>query len=75
MPCRAISGLTAQIVSGIGFLGAGVIIRVGLSVRGLNTAATLWCSTSVATQGVVETAALRAGQRSRAGLSRSTPRG
>src|SRR5581483_9217272 len=30
------------IVSGIGFLGAGAIIRQGLSVRGLTTAATLW---------------------------------
>jgi len=36
--------VAAQIVSGIGFLGAGVIMREGLSVRGLNTAATLWCS-------------------------------
>ncbi|MER6052787.1 MgtC/SapB family protein [Streptomyces sp. NPDC001793] len=34
-------------VSGIGFLGAGVIIRDGLSVRGLNTAATLRCSAAV----------------------------
>lgn len=32
----------AQIVSGIGFLGAGVIIKEGLSVRGLTTAASLW---------------------------------
>ena len=32
----------AQIVTGIGFLGAGAIIRDGLSVRGLTTAATLW---------------------------------
>jgi putative Mg2+ transporter-C (MgtC) family protein len=32
------------VVSGIGFLGAGVILREGLNVRGLNTAATLWCS-------------------------------
>ena len=32
----------AQIVTGIGFLGAGAIIRQGLSVRGLTTAATLW---------------------------------
>lgn len=39
--------VAAQIVSGIGFLGAGVIIRDGLSVRGLNTAATLWCSAAV----------------------------
>jgi putative Mg2+ transporter-C (MgtC) family protein len=34
--------IAAQIVSGIGFLGAGAIIRHGLSVRGLTTAATLW---------------------------------
>jgi putative Mg2+ transporter-C (MgtC) family protein len=34
----------AMIVSGIGFLGAGIIFREGASVRGLNTAATLWCS-------------------------------
>jgi putative Mg2+ transporter-C (MgtC) family protein len=39
--------VAAQIVSGIGFLGAGVIIRDGASVRGLNTAATLWCSAAV----------------------------
>lgn len=36
--------VAAQIVSGIGFLGAGVIFREGPSVRGLNTAATIWCS-------------------------------
>jgi len=36
--------IIAQVVSGIGFLGAGVIMREGLTVRGLNTAATLWCS-------------------------------
>ena len=34
--------ITAQVVTGIGFLGAGAIIRQGLSVRGLTTAATLW---------------------------------
>jgi putative Mg2+ transporter-C (MgtC) family protein len=34
--------IAAQIVSGIGFLGAGAIIRQGLSVRGLTTAASLW---------------------------------
>lgn len=39
--------VAAQIVSGIGFLGAGVILRDGLSVRGLNTVATLWCSAAV----------------------------
>jgi putative Mg2+ transporter-C (MgtC) family protein len=36
-----------RIVSGIGFLGAGVIFKEGLNVRGLNTAATLWCSAAV----------------------------
>ncbi|MBF6327995.1 MgtC/SapB family protein [Nocardia transvalensis] len=39
--------VAAQIVSGIGFLGAGVIMREGFTVRGLNTAATLWCSAAV----------------------------
>ncbi len=39
--------VAAQIVSGIGFLGAGVILRDGLNVRGLNTAATLWCAAAV----------------------------
>lgn len=41
--------IAAQVVSGIGFLGAGVILREGLNVRGLNTAATLWCSAAVGT--------------------------
>jgi len=39
--------VAAQVVSGIGFLGAGLIFREGLSVRGLNTAATLWCSAAI----------------------------
>ena len=34
--------IAAQVVTGVGFLGAGAIIRQGLSVRGLTTAATLW---------------------------------
>lgn len=34
-------------VSGIGFLGAGVIMKEGMNVSGLNTAATLWCSAAV----------------------------
>jgi putative Mg2+ transporter-C (MgtC) family protein len=34
--------ISAQIVTGIGFLGAGAIIRQGLTIRGLTTAATLW---------------------------------
>jgi putative Mg2+ transporter-C (MgtC) family protein len=39
--------ISAQIVTGIGFLGAGAIIRQGLSVRGLTTAATLWVVAAV----------------------------
>ena len=39
--------LAAQVVSGIGFLGAGVIIQTGTAVKGLTTAATLWFSMSV----------------------------
>jgi putative Mg2+ transporter-C (MgtC) family protein len=39
--------MAAQVVSGIGFLGAGLIFKEGLNVRGLNTAATLWCSAAV----------------------------
>jgi putative Mg2+ transporter-C (MgtC) family protein len=36
------SRIAAQVVTGVGFLGAGAIIRQGLSIRGLTTAATLW---------------------------------
>jgi putative Mg2+ transporter-C (MgtC) family protein len=39
--------IAAQIVTGIGFLGAGAIIRQGLTVRGLTTAATLWVAAAV----------------------------
>jgi putative Mg2+ transporter-C (MgtC) family protein len=37
----------AYVVSGVGFLGAGTIMKEGVNVRGLNTAATLWCSAAV----------------------------
>src|ERR1700739_4316994 len=37
----------AYVVSGVGFLGAGAIMKDGGSIRGLNTAATLWCSAAV----------------------------
>jgi len=37
----------AYVVSGVGFLGAGVIMKDGGNIRGLNTAATLWCSAAV----------------------------
>jgi putative Mg2+ transporter-C (MgtC) family protein len=39
--------IAAQIVTGIGFLGAGAIIRQGFSVRGLTTAATLWMTAAI----------------------------
>ena len=39
--------VAAQVVSGIGFLGAGIIFRHGFTIHGLNTAATLWCSAAV----------------------------
>jgi putative Mg2+ transporter-C (MgtC) family protein len=41
--------VAGQVVTGIGFLGAGVILREGINVHGLNTAATLWCSSMVGT--------------------------
>jgi putative Mg2+ transporter-C (MgtC) family protein len=41
--------IVSYVVSGIGFLGAGVILKDGTSIRGLNTAATLWCSAAVGT--------------------------
>lgn len=42
-----VTRIAAQVVSGIGFLGAGVILRDGTNIRGLNTAATLWCSAAI----------------------------
>ena len=39
--------IAAQIVTGIGFLGAGAIIRQGMNVRGLTTAATLWAVAAI----------------------------
>jgi putative Mg2+ transporter-C (MgtC) family protein len=41
--------IAAQVVSGIGFLGGGLILKERFNVRGLNTAATLWCSAAVGT--------------------------
>ena len=39
--------IAAQVVSGIGFLGAGIILKDGNRVKGLNTAATLWCVSAI----------------------------
>lgn len=44
-----ISRVAAQVVSGIGFLGAGVILKDGANIKGLNTAATLWCNAAIGT--------------------------
>jgi putative Mg2+ transporter-C (MgtC) family protein len=41
--------MASYVVSGIGFLGGGVILREGLNVKGMATAATLWCSAAVGT--------------------------
>ena len=37
----------SQVVTGIGFLGAGVIMKDGLTIHGLSSAATIWCSAAV----------------------------
>ncbi|MDR0320192.1 MAG: MgtC/SapB family protein [Treponema sp.] len=39
--------IAAQVVSGMGFLGAGAIIRLGSSIRGLTTAASLWLTAAI----------------------------
>jgi len=61
--------IIAYVVSGVGFIGAGVIMKQGGNVWGLNTAATLWCSAAVgacagadlAVEAVVLTALVLAG--------------
>src|SRR5579864_8115587 len=44
---RGEAQIVSYVVSGVGFLGAGVIFKDGGSVRGLNTAATIWCSAAI----------------------------
>ena len=41
------TNVIAYVISGVGFLGAGAIMKDGSNIRGLNTAATLWCSAAV----------------------------
>jgi putative Mg2+ transporter-C (MgtC) family protein len=41
--------VAAYVVSGIGFFGGGVILKDGFNIRGMNTAATLWCTAAVGT--------------------------
>jgi putative Mg2+ transporter-C (MgtC) family protein len=42
-----VTRIIAQVVTGIGFLGAGIIFKEGINVRGLTTAATVWCSSAI----------------------------
>lgn len=42
-----VTRIIGQVATGIGFLGAGVIIHQGMTVHGLTTAATIWCSASI----------------------------
>jgi len=42
-----VTRIIGQVVSGIGFLGAGIIFKEGFTVHGLSTAATVWCSAAV----------------------------
>lgn len=42
-----IARIAAQVVSGVGFICSGIIFKDGLTVRGLNTAATIWCTAAI----------------------------
>lgn len=42
-----VTRIVGQVVTGIGFLGAGVIFREGINVHGLASAATIWCSAAI----------------------------
>jgi putative Mg2+ transporter-C (MgtC) family protein len=42
-----VTRIMGQIVTGIGFLGAGVILHQGMNIQGLATAATIWCSSAI----------------------------
>ncbi|MFH4968116.1 MgtC/SapB family protein [Gaetbulibacter sp. M240] len=46
-PSIDVTRIIAQVVTGIGFLGAGVIFREGTNVHGLTSAATIWCSAAI----------------------------
>ena len=46
---KDVSRIAAQVVSGIGFLGAGVILKDKGNIKGLDTAATLWCDAAIGT--------------------------
>jgi putative Mg2+ transporter-C (MgtC) family protein len=42
-----VTRIIGQVVTGIGFLGAGIIFKEGLNIYGLTTAATVWCSAAI----------------------------
>ncbi len=42
-----VTRVAAQVVSGVGFLGAGLILRDGINIRGLSTAATIWTTAAI----------------------------
>ena len=42
-----VTRIIGQVVTGIGFIGAGIIFKEGISVKGLTTAATVWCSSAI----------------------------
>lgn len=42
-----VTRIIAQVVTGVGFLGAGIIFREGVNVHGLTSAATIWCSAAI----------------------------
>ena len=57
----AAARVAVQVVSDTRFSGAGLTFREGLSVRGLNIAATVWCSAAVGVRAGREPAGLRGG--------------
>ena len=42
-----VTRIIGQVVTGIGFLGAGIIFKEGLNIHGLTTAATVWCASAL----------------------------
>ena len=47
VPNGDITRMAAQVISGVGFLGSGIIFKDGANIRGINTAATIWCTAGV----------------------------
>lgn len=47
VPSGDVTRIAAQIVSGVGFLGSGIIFKDGFNIRGINTAATIWCAAGI----------------------------